>query len=109
VSHGTAIIIEGLGMLGFTLAQLPLYDLAARATPKGSEALGYAMMLAFWNLSLAASDILGSYLYDHFHLPFKNLVWINAGTSALVLLVIPLLPSYLMDKKEGESAGEPLR
>ncbi len=107
VSHGTAIVIEGLGMLGFTLAQLPLYDLAARATPKGSEALGYAMMLAFWNLSLAASDILGSYLYDHFHLPFKNLVWINAGTTALVLLVIPFLPGYLMDKKEGEPVVSP--
>jgi Na+/melibiose symporter-like transporter len=107
VSHGTAIVIEGLGMLGFTLAQLPLYDLAARATPKGSEALGYAMMLAFWNLSLMASDILGSYLYDHFHLPFKNLVWINAGTTALVLLVIPFLPGYLMDKKEGEPVVSP--
>jgi Na+/melibiose symporter-like transporter len=105
VSHGTAIVIEGLGMLGFTLAQLPLYDLAARATPKGSEALGYAMMLAFWNLSLAVSDILGSYLYDHFHLQFRNLVWLNAGTTALVLLVIPFLPSYLVDKKEGEAVA----
>ena len=104
VSRETAIVIEGLGMLGYTLAQLPLYDLAARATPKGSEALGYSMMLAFWNVSLMISDILGSYLYDHFHLPFGNLVWINAATTALVLFVVPFLPGYLVDKKEGEAA-----
>ena len=107
VSHESAIVIEGLGMLGYTLAQLPLFDLAARATPKGSEALGYSMMIAFWNISQMISDVTGSYLYDHFHLPFKSLVWINAGTTALVLLVVPFLPGYLVDKKEGEAAGEP--
>lgn len=107
VSHESAIVIEGLGMLGYTLAQLPLFDLAARATPKGSEALGYSMMIAFWNISQMISDVTGSYLYDHFHLPFNSLVWINAGTTALVLLVVPFLPGYLVDKKEGEAAGEP--
>lgn len=102
VSHQTAVVIEGFGMLGYTLAQLPLFDLAARATPKGSEALGYSIMIAFWNISFMISDVLGSYLYDHFNLSFKNLVWVNAGTTALVLLVIPFLPGYLVDKKEGE-------
>jgi Na+/melibiose symporter-like transporter len=104
VSHKSAIVIEGLGMLGFTLAQLPLFDLAARSTPKGSEALGYAMMLAFWNISQMISDVLGSYLYDHFHLAFKDLVWVNAGTTALVLLAVPFLPGSLVDMKEGEAA-----
>ena len=108
VSRKTAILVEGFGMLGFTLAQLPLFDLAARATPKGSEALGYAMMLGFWNISQMISDVLGSYLYDHFHLPFMNLVWINAGTTALVLLAIPFLPGYLVDMKEGEAVVEPV-
>jgi Na+/melibiose symporter-like transporter len=106
VSRETAIVIEGLGMLGYTLAHLPLYDLAARATPKGSEALGYAVMLAFWNLSSMISDVMGSYLFDHFKLAFRDLVWINAGTTALVLLLIPFLPGYLVDKKEGESTGD---
>lgn len=106
VSHNSAIVIEGLGMLGYTLAQLPLYDLAARATPKGSEALGYAMMLAFWNLSMMVSDVLGSYLFDQFQMPFRNLVWINASTTALVLIVVPFLPGHLVDKKEGEAAAE---
>jgi Na+/melibiose symporter-like transporter len=102
VSHKTAIVIEGIGMLGYTLSNLPLYDLAARATPKGSEALGYAVMLAFWNLSMMVSDVVGSFLYDRFHLAFRDLVWINAATTALILIVIPFLPGYLVDKKEGE-------
>jgi predicted MFS family arabinose efflux permease len=101
VSKRTAIIIEGLGMLGATLAQLPLLDLAARATPKGSEALGYSVMIAFWNIGISVSDVLGSYLYDHFQLTFKNLVWVNAGSTALVLLAIPFLPGYLVNRTEG--------
>jgi len=106
VSHRTAIVIEAFGMLGFTLTQLPLYDLAARATPKGSEALGYSIMIGFWNISFMVSDVLGSYLYDHFNLQFKNLVWINGCTTALVLFVIPFLPGYLVDKKEGETSEQ---
>jgi Na+/melibiose symporter-like transporter len=105
VSKSSAIVIEGLGILGYTLAQLPLFDLAARATPKGSEALGYAVMLALANLSSSFSDVLGSYLFEKYKLTFMNLVWLNAGTTALVLFVIPFLPGYLVDKKEGESAG----
>lgn len=103
VSKTSAIVIEAVGLLGYTLAQLPLFDLAARATPKGSEALGYAVMLALGNLSSSLSDVLGSYLFDHYKLGFMNLVWINAGTTALVLLVIPFLPAYLVDRREGET------
>jgi Na+/melibiose symporter-like transporter len=108
VGPKSAIVIESLGQLGlgYTLAQLPLFDLAARGTPKGSEALGYSMMLALGNLSTSFSDVLGSYLFDHFQLGFKNLVWINAGTTALILLVIPFLPAYLVDRKEGEVSDE---
>ena len=105
VSHSSAIVIEALGMLGYTLAQLPLFDLAARATPKGSEALGYSVMLAFGNLSNSASDVLGSFLFDAYKLTFQNLVWLNAGTTALVLCAIPFLPGFLVDKKEGEASA----
>ena len=108
VSKNTAIVIEGLGMLGYTLAQLPLFDMAARATPKGSEALGYSMMLGFWNISQLISDVLGSYLYDHLHLQFNQLVWIKAIATALVLVAIPFLPGYLVDTKEGEATVEPV-
>lgn len=103
VGWKSAIVIEAFGLLGYTLAQLPLFDLAARATPKGSEALGYALILALGNLSSSLSDVIGSYLFDNFGLTFRNLVWLNAGTTALILVAVPFLPAYLVDKKEGES------
>lgn len=105
VSRNAAMIIEGATGLGLTLAQLPLFDLAARATPKGSEALAYSLIIACWNWGLSLSDVLGSWLFDKFDQTFMNLVWINAGTTALVLVVVPFLPGRLVDRKEGESSG----
>ena len=103
VSRNTAMVIEGAAGLGITLAQLPLFDLAARATPKGSEALAYSLIIAIWNVGLSLSDLIGSYLFDEFKLTFQNLVWVNAGTTILVIFAVPLLPSRLIDRKEGES------
>ena len=105
VSRNTAMIIEGASGLGLTLAQLPLFDLAARATPKGSEALAYSLMIACWNWGLSLSDVLGSWLYDKFDQTFMNLVWVNAGTTALVLVVVPFLPGYLVDRREGDTVN----
>jgi predicted MFS family arabinose efflux permease len=102
VSRNTAMVIEGAAGLGLTLAQLPLFDLAARATPKGSEALAYSLMIACWNWGLSLSDVLGSWLFDKFDQTFMNLVWVNAGTTAVVLIVVPFLPGNLVDCKEGE-------
>jgi MFS family permease len=106
VSWKMALVIEGLAGMGLTLAQLPLFDLAARATPRGSEALGYSLMIALWNIGLSLSDIIGSALFEKYNLTFMNLVWVNAGTTALVLVVIPFLPRRIVDRKEGESTAE---
>ena len=66
-----------------TIAVLPLFDLASRATPKGSESFGFALMMSVRNVTLIAiSDVFGSYLYDKMHWPFLHLVWLNAGTTA---------------------------
>ncbi|MCX6874033.1 MAG: hypothetical protein NTW21_09535 [Verrucomicrobia bacterium] len=105
VSRNSAMIIEGAAGLGLTLAQLPLFDLAARATPKGSEALAYSLMIACWNWGLFLSDVLGSWLFDKFDQTFMNLVWVNAGSTALVLIVVPFLPGHLVDRKEGETSS----
>src|SRR5205085_913860 len=88
-----------------TLAMLPVYDLAARATPRGSEAIGYSVMMSVWNLTNALSDWSGSWLYSRFHLTFKHLVWVNAGTTALVLIAVPLLPAVLLRSRDGETPG----
>jgi Na+/melibiose symporter-like transporter len=96
----TAIFITALSGITGTLAMLPVYDLACRATPKGSEAIGYSIMMSVWNLTNGLSDVTGSWLFSRFHLTFMHLVWLNAGTTLLVLLVVPFLPAALMMRRD---------
>jgi MFS family permease len=98
---GTAIAITALEGVTQTLAVLPVYDLAARGTPRGSEALGYSVMMSVWNLTNSLSDWVGSTLFTQYGFGFTHLIWLNAGTTALVLLVIPFLPRVLLDKTDG--------
>lgn len=63
----------------------------------------YACLL--W-AAIAVSDVSGSFLYDRWHMPFSALVWINAGTTALVLFAVPFLPRRLMNGREGETMAE---
>lgn len=100
----SALVVTAISGLSGAFAMLPVYDLAARATPRGGEAMGYSVMMSVWNLTNALSDWSGSYLYDVFRLTFRDLVWVNAGTTALVLLALPFLPAALMRSREGEYA-----
>jgi MFS family permease len=95
-----AFIDSAVGLLG-TLAVLPIYDLAARATPAGVESFSFSLMMSIRNVAIfAISDPLGSYLYSRHHVGFKQLVWLNAGSSAAVLLFVPLLPAALLASRE---------
>ena len=106
-THFVAIYIEiASGFLG-TLGVLPLYDLATRATPRGGEAMGYALMMAARNVALFGADVVGSWLQDSLHMPWNVLVVLNAGTTALCLIVIPFLPGLLMKHREGEDMNDP--
>jgi predicted MFS family arabinose efflux permease len=96
-----AALIDGAAGLVGTLATLPLYDLAARATPPGVESFGFSLMMSIRNVAIfAISDPLGSYLYSRHHVGFKQLVWLNAGSSAAVLLFVPILPAALLAGRE---------
>jgi BT1 family len=94
-----AIFIESQNGFFFTIAELALLDLAARATPNGCEGLGYSLMLSIRNVALFGADIVGSHLADH-KWPFASLVYLNAGTTAIVLLLLPFLPAALMHSKD---------
>ena len=102
----SAILISALEGVALTLAILPVYDLAARGTPKGSEALGYAVMMSFWNIAVSLSNVSGSWIYEKFQWSFRDLVWLNSGTTLLVLLVVPFLPKALVGRRDGESLQE---
>jgi predicted MFS family arabinose efflux permease len=94
-----AILIESQNGFFAGLAEVALIDLAARATPKGCEGLGYALILSFRNAALFGADIVGSYLADH-KWAFSQLVLLNAGTTAMVLVLVPLLPAALMQSRD---------
>jgi BT1 family len=103
-SLGAALIIDGLsGFLG-ALATLPLYDLAARATPRGTESLAYALLMSVRTVALVAiSDPVGSWLYGRIHLRLAQLAWVNALSTLAVLLLIPWLPRALLASRERDA------
>ena len=59
-------------------------------------------MLSIRNVAGSAADIVGSHLADH-KWPFGSLVFLNAGTTAIVLLLVPFLPAALMRSKDREA------
>lgn len=103
-SHVTAMAIDAMMTFLGVIVEVAMMHLAVRATPKGCEALGFSLMMSVRNLAISANDILGSWLIDSRHWDFNRLVLVNAGTTALVLVLIPLLPRILMDRREGDAA-----
>ena len=103
-SGSTAYLTHGvIGAVG-VLAELSLMDLAVRSTPRGCEALGFALMMSVRNFGIALSDVVGSKLMDQYHLSFSTLVIVNASTTAIILLFVPLLPKALVLRREGQPA-----
>ena len=101
-SGRSAPVIHGLGGLVVICSELALMDLAVRATPHGCESLGFAIMMSARNFAMKGSDVIGSWLLDSRGWAFADLVWLNAATTALVLVFIPLLPRLLLLGRDGE-------
>jgi len=100
-SAGAALAIDALsGFLG-ALATLPLFDLAARATPRGTESLAYALLMAVRTLAVTGiSDPLGAWLYGRWHLHLGALAWVNAAATLAVLPLLAWLPRELLAAPE---------
>ena len=103
----TAPMIHVLSGFAVVFSELSLMDLAVRSTPRGCESLGFSLMMSARNLALGSSDVIGSRLMDSHGWVFHQLVWLNAGTTALVLLFIPFLPRSIMSRKDGDLAPAP--
>lgn len=102
-----ARIVEGVNAFGFSLAELALMDLAVRATPPGSEGLGFSLMMSVRNLALFGTDWLGSTLLEKYHLKFSELVLANSATTLITVPLVFLLPALLVRRKEEELYEEP--
>ncbi len=62
-------------------------------------------MVSAYNISLNLSDVVGSRIWVSLHRQFDWLVAINAGTTLLVLIAIPFLPSRLVGERERPVGG----
>ena len=104
-SKNAAVLIDGQNGFFFTLAEISLMDLAARSTPVGCEGLGYGLILSIRNLALFGADYVGSYFADKQHIPFNTMVYVNAGTTLIVLILLPFLPAAVMRSRDAMSQG----
>ena len=82
-----------------------MMDLAVRATPSGSEALGFSLMMSVRNFCLFGSDWFGSKLLDAYHLQFNTLVVANAVMSALIIPLVFVLPAIIVSQRDAREPG----
>lgn len=101
-----AYVCEALYGFGFVMAECALMDLAIRATPAGSEAMGFSLMISVRNLALFGTDALGSALMDKYHFSFKSLIFSNVATTAITIPLVLLLPLTVVLRKDAEPLSE---
>jgi len=94
-----------LNGFGYTLADLAMLHLAVKATPRGCEALGFALLMAVRNFGTFGGDWLGTVVQDHWHLGFHQLALVNAGLSLLAIPMTLLLPRRLVGLRDAERAA----
>ena len=98
-----AMAIESTGTFLQYLAYVPLFDLMVRSTPKGGEALGFAVLISIWNLGLMIGMKTGPMLYEHtLHKNMNGLIWLNAGVTLAGVVLVFLLPRVLVAQQEGK-------
>ncbi len=96
-----AVAIEAVGTFLQYLAYLPLFDMAVRSTPKGSEALGYSLLISVWNIGLMIGTKTGPMLYQRvLNKDMNTLIWINAVVTLAGVVLVFLLPKALVDQRE---------
>ena len=101
-SFDRAQVIDGVNGFGFTLAELALIDLAVRATPAGSEGVGFSLMVSVRNLALFGTDWFGSILMDRYHYEFSTLVIANSATTLVAVPLVFLLRRSMVGHRDAE-------
>jgi predicted MFS family arabinose efflux permease len=102
-SMGEAYVISCLWGLGWASADMALADLYMRATPAGSEALGFSLMVSVRNFSITGADWLGSKAMDMYHIHFSTLAIANGVVSLIAVPFVFLLPGFIVDHKDSRS------
>jgi MFS family permease len=103
---GRAYIIESFWGLGWSAADMALTDLYMRATPSGSEGLGFSLMVSVRNLSLFGADWVGSKAMETYHLHFGTMAIANGSISLIAVPFLFFLPGFIVDRKDTHDEKE---
>ncbi|HEY7807217.1 MAG TPA: MFS transporter [Croceibacterium sp.] len=101
-----AYIIESLWGLGWAAADMALSDLYMRSAPKGSEALGFSLMVAVRNLSIFGADALGARVMEAYNLQFSTMAIANGVVSMIALPFVFLLMGRVVDRTDSPGEAE---
>ena len=101
-TSGTAPYVHGVVGFMSIVTEVAIMDLCIRSTPKGCEALGFALLISVRNFGISMSDVIGTQMIDAYHIAFNSLVVVNAATTILVLAFVPFLPKALISRREGD-------
>ena len=98
----SAVVINFMSGAAGMVAFVATLTLAADYCPKRAEGFAFALLMSLLNLSSAASNNIGSFLYEHaFHNRLAPLIIVSAASTAAIFLLVPLL--RLGDKQAGEA------
>jgi MFS family permease len=100
--------IEAFNGFCYALAELAIMDLAIRATPPGSEAFGFSLLMSVRNLALFGTDWVGSALIERMHWSFPSVVVADAATTAISVPLVLLLPSILVRRRDSQTPSPSL-
>jgi predicted MFS family arabinose efflux permease len=98
--HATAPAVHAFSAFFGVAAELALMDLAVRSTPRGCEALGFALMMSIRNFGISMSDVLGTQVMQSYDVAFDTMVVVNGSTSLLVVAFVFLLPTAVVMRRE---------
>ncbi|HEY8288182.1 MAG TPA: MFS transporter [Acetobacteraceae bacterium] len=100
----SAVVIYFAAGVAGMVANIATLALAAEHCPEGAEGFAFAALMSVINLATPVSDMLGSVLYEHvFAERLAPLIVVSAAVTALVLLLLPLLPARA-DRRRAERA-----
>ena len=101
-----AYIIESVWGLGWAAADMALSDLYMPSAPKGSEALGFSLMVSVRNLSIFGADWLGSRAMEAYNLQFSTMAIANGLVSMIALPFVFMLMSRVVDHTDSPAEAE---
>jgi MFS family permease len=101
INEVAAAILNLFSGFSAMLATVATLTLAADYSPKRSEGFSFAVLMSIINIAIAASDNVGSFLYDKvFDRSLTPLILLSAAVTAVALVLVPML--RLGDRPQGQ-------